>query len=58
MNKYHIIVLGHARVIDEIIIADEFNTSANEHSYIFRINKQFVASYPVDKTIIKKLKND
>lgn len=57
MNKYHIIVIAYNTIcIDETIIADGFGTS--NHNYVFHTHNKFVACYPIDKTIIKKIENN
>jgi hypothetical protein len=62
MKKYKLIVLtggGFTQQFD--VIADTFHTTTNSSTtsgyYAFYLNNEFVASYPIDKTIIQLIEN-
>jgi hypothetical protein len=62
MKKYHLMVIGAQLVLEEVIEADYFCSTINNISslgyYAFYANKEIVACYPIEKTIITKIEQE
>jgi len=56
MKKYHIMIIGGTGITKSEVIADHFNTSTNGSTssgyYAFYKDRELVACYPIDRTVI------
>jgi hypothetical protein len=60
MNRYYLQVLGATAPISEPVVeADYFSTTTNSSTssgyYAFFVGSDLVASYPIERTIIKRI---
>ncbi len=60
MNKYYLQVLGaNAPILEILVEADYFRSVTNNQSpagcYVFYVNEELIACYPIERTIIKRI---
>ena len=59
MNKYYLTVIGASTSWDVIVEAEYFDTTTNGSTtsgyYAFYSNRELVACYPINRTIITKI---
>jgi hypothetical protein len=62
MKKYKLTILaGSGSILNRKVYADTFQTNTNNSTtsgyYAFYLNNEFVASYPIERTIIDSVIN-
>jgi hypothetical protein len=59
MKKYYLTIIGGSSSWDEVLVAETFYTTTNNSTssgyYAFHKDKELVACYPIDRTIITKI---
>jgi len=59
MKKYHLRIIAGTSSWTEVLVAETFHTTTNNSTssgyYSFFKDKELVACYPIDRTIITKI---